>query len=102
MLLCVLGPGELAHIRASDGPITMPCTTLMQLVHGHLAYFSFPSTFTLYFCPVTQVLPVPLPLGHKRRGKVQQETGVENKDSAQEEEEIDAVILSGKPGRRSS
>ena len=48
MLLCVLGLGELAHIRVSDGPITMPCTTLMQLVR-HLSYFSFPSTFTLYF-----------------------------------------------------
>jgi len=65
MLLCVLGCGELPHIRVGDGPITMPCTTLRQLVH-HLSYFSFPSTFTLYFCPVTQLLPVALPLGHKR------------------------------------
>lgn len=91
MLLCVLGLGESSHIRVSDGPITMPCTTLIQLVH-HLSYFSFPSRFTLYFCPVTQVLPVPLPFGHKRRGKVEQEAGVENKESAQEEEERDAVI----------
>lgn len=39
------------------------------------------------FCPVTPVLPVPLPLGHKRRGKVEQKVGVENKESVQEKEE---------------
>lgn len=72
MLLPVLGLGKLARIRVTDGPITMPYTTLMQTV-SHLYYFSFPSTFTL-------VLPVPLPLGYERREKVEQEAGVENKE----------------------
>lgn len=36
------------------------------------------------------------------RGEVQQEVGVENKESAQKEEESDGVILSSKPGRRSN
>lgn len=61
----------------------------------------FPFHFTLQFCPVTHILPVPLFLGHKTGGKVEEEARVENKENAQEEEERDAVIPSGKAGRRS-
>lgn len=82
-------PGELAHVRVSDGPVTVPCTSLMQLVR-HPSYFSFPSmlnSVVLSCHPGSSC-----PLGHKRRGKVEQEAGVENKESAQEEEERDAVV----------
>lgn len=87
MLLCVLALGELAHIRVSEGLITwVLCTTLTACV---LSLLNFLTIHIHSHCwPVPQVLPFPLLLGHKWRGKAEQ-----IKECAQGEEEWSAVIL---------
>lgn len=88
MLLCALGLWGLAHIRVSEDPITMG-TLYNPDTARVLSLLNF-LTFHIHsdFWPVTQVLPFPLPFGHKRREKAEQ-----IKDCAQEEEEWGAVIL---------